>query len=208
MAMSRREPRGPECLRLGAHINTYDFPQAMHPTSQHPHKLVATASHRTTNNQPNRSAYPGTKPGHADDRAHCPDAQTTVRRPPYAGTHHGRQGPGQHHRGPRNTACASRSYTLQRIAQLRHDEALTPRIPSLPPHTRTPRARRLRCEQTTPPGQAHLQPIRHSYSFAQGGSRGNRGWPGHRHPETATPHTARHRNADTSHNVPSTSPLG
>ena len=66
MAISRRQPRGHECLRLGAHINSYEFPRAMHPTSQHAHKLVATASQCTTSNQSNRSIYPGTKPGHAE----------------------------------------------------------------------------------------------------------------------------------------------
>ena len=81
----------------------------MHPPSQHPHKLVATTSHCTTGNQPNRSIYPETKPGHADDRALCPDAQTIVRQPPYVGTHHGQQGPGRHRRGLSNTARTSHS---------------------------------------------------------------------------------------------------
>ena len=112
MAIPRRELRGHKCLRLGTRINSYDFPQAMHPTSQHPHKRVATASHRTTDNQPNSSAYPETKPGHASGRVPCPDAQTTVREPPYAGTHHGQQGPGRPHRGPSNTAHASHSHAL------------------------------------------------------------------------------------------------
>ena len=31
--------------------------------------------------------------------------------------------------------------------------------------------------------------MRASHSSAQGGSRSNRGWPGHRHPKTATPQT-------------------
>ena len=36
MAIPRRELRGHKCLRSGTPINSYDFPQAMHPTSQHP----------------------------------------------------------------------------------------------------------------------------------------------------------------------------
>ena len=112
MVIPRRELRGHKCLRSGTPINSYDFPQAMHPTSQHHHRRVTAASHCTTDNQPNTSTYPETKPGHADDRARCPDARTTVRRSLYAGTRHGRHGPGLHHRGPSNTARASRSYTL------------------------------------------------------------------------------------------------
>ena len=55
-------------------------------------------------------------------------------------------------------------------------------------HTHSPHPKNSTPAKLAPPGQAaHLQPIRPSYSFAQGGSRDNRGWPGHRHPETATP---------------------
>ena len=36
MAIPRRELRDHKCLGSGAPINSYDFPQAMHPTSQHP----------------------------------------------------------------------------------------------------------------------------------------------------------------------------
>ena len=84
----------------------------MHPTSQHPHKLVATASHRTTSNQPNRSTYQGTKPGHADDRAPCPDAQTTARRPPHTGTRRGQLCPGRHQRDPSSTTRAHYTHIL------------------------------------------------------------------------------------------------
>ena len=35
-----------------------------------------------------------------------------------------------------------------------------------------------------------------SYSFAQGGSRTNRSWPGHRHPKTATPHKLYHKGTE------------
>ena len=112
IAIPRRALWGHKCLRSGAHINSYDFPQAVHPISQHPRKRVTTAAHCTTNNQPNRSTHPETEPGHADDRAPCRDPQITVRQPPYAGTHHGQQGPGRHHRGPSNTARASRSHAL------------------------------------------------------------------------------------------------
>ena len=112
IAIPRRELQDHKCLRSSAHINNYEFPQAMRPTPQHPHRRGPASSRSTTENQPNRSTYPEAKLMHNNDRAHCPDARTTVRQPPYAGTHHGRQGPGRHHRGPRNTARASRSYTL------------------------------------------------------------------------------------------------
>ena len=52
-------------------------------------------------------------------------------------------------------------------------------------HPKTPMQANL-----TPSGQAaHLRSTRTSYSFAQGGSRSNRGWPGQRHPKTATQQT-------------------
>ena len=55
-------------------------------------------------------------------------------------------------------------------------------------HTHSPHPRTSTPASLTPPGQAvHLQPIRPPYSSAQAGSRGNRGWPGHRHSKTATP---------------------
>ena len=58
-------------------------------------------------------------------------------------------------------------------------------------HTHSPRPKTPMQANLTPPGQAaHLQPIRPSYSLAQGGSRGDRCWPGHRHAKTATAQAA------------------
>ena len=188
MAIPRRELRDHKCLRSGAHTNSYVFPQAMYPTSQHPHKLVSTASHCTTDKQPNRSTYPETTPGDADDRALCRDAQTTVGQSPYAGTHHGQQVPGRYHRGlPEHNAriALTRPLTHRPTLSRRGPHSANPSTTTT--HTHFPRPKTPMQASLTPPGQAaHSQPIRPSYSFAQGGSQGNRGWPGHRHPKTTT----------------------
>ena len=147
----------------------------MRPTPQHPHRRIPTSPHSTTSNRPSRTTYPETKAVHTDDRSHCPDARATMRQPPYAGTHHRQQDPGLH------PLC---------IAQPRHNAAFTPRIPSLLQRTHSPHPDAPAQANLTPPGQAaHLQSMRPSCSFAQGGSRSNRGWPGHRHPKTGTPET-------------------
>ena len=173
-------------------VNSYGFPRAMGPTPQQtPQRRVPTSSHIPTDNRPNRSTDPGAKLAHAADRAHCSDARTTVRQPPNAGTHRGQQGPGRNRHSP-----------PQRTARIKLIYPLTHRpTPSRPgPHSanpittttqaHSPHPKASTSAKLTPPGQAaHLQSIRTPYSLAQGGSRGDRRWPGHRHPKTATSRT-------------------
>ena len=86
MAIPLRELRGHKYLKSCAPVNSYDFPRATHPTSQHPHGRGTAASYRTTDNHTNGPTYPEANPGHTDSGTCCPDAQTTAGRPPYAGT--------------------------------------------------------------------------------------------------------------------------
>ena len=165
MAIPRREPRGHKCLGSSAHINHYDFPQAVHPTSQYPHKRVTTASHCTTDSQPNRSTYPGTKRGHghADDRPSCPNDRSTVLQPPYAGRQHGQQGPGRHQRGPSNTARITPTCppTHRPTPSRRGSHSANPITTTT--YTHSPRLKTPTQANLTPPGQtAYLQPIRPS----------------------------------------------
>ena len=183
----------------------------MRPIPQHPHRRIAASSHSTTDNQPNRSTYPETRPVDTDDRAHYPDARITMRQPPYAGTHRGQQGP---RAAPPPPPQHKARITL--ICPLPHrptppQRGLHSANPSTTTtHTHSPHPKTATQANLTPPGQAvHLQSMRPSYSFAQGGSRSNRGWPGHRHPKTATPQTVsqRHRSAGSPRNLSNTSPL-
>ena len=163
----------------------------MHPTSQHSHKRVATASHCTTDKQPNRSTYPEAKPDHADDRAVCPDSQTTVRQLPYLGTHRGQPGPGRRHRGPSSTARIILTCPLTHRSTLSRRGPHSANPTTSTTHTHSPRPKTPMQTNLTPPGQAaQLPSMRTSYSFAQCASRGERGWPGYRHPKTATPQAA------------------
>ena len=162
----------------------------MRPTPQHPHRRIPASSQSTKDNQPNRSAYRETKFVHTDDRAHCPDARTTMRQPPYAGTHHGNRATGcptsapathraHHDHRPSNTSpnSAITRPSLRESQHYHYTHALS--------SPEDPNASKL-----TPRGQAaRLHSMRPSYSFAPGGSRSNRGWPGHWHPKTATPQT-------------------
>ena len=153
-----------------------------------PHRPVPTSLHSTTDNQPNRSTDPKTKPVHTDDRAHCSDARITVRQPPYAGAHHGRQGGTT--TAPRNTPRASRSCPLKHIAKISRRGPHSKNPITTTAHTHSPHLKTSTPAKLIAPDQAaHLQSIRASDSFAQGESRGNWGWPGHRHPKTTTPQT-------------------
>ena len=132
------------------------------------HRRVPTSSQSTTDNGPNRSTGPGAQPVHADDRAHCSDARTTVRQPPDAGTRHGRQGPGRHHRSPPQRTARIRlrkPLTHRPTPSRRGPHSVQPIITAThaqSPHPKTPTQANL-----TPPSQAaHLQSIRTPYSFA------------------------------------------
>ena len=195
MAIPRRELRGHKCLRSGTPIPSTH--QQLRLSTGHasnlsatPHRRVTAASHCTTASQPNRSTYPEIKPEHTDDRARCPDAQTTHR----AMTTLRRSTPrsaGPRAAPPRPTQRSARVAPVYPLTHRRTPSGrgphstnpITTTIHMHSPHPKTPTQANL-----TPPRQAaHLQSMRTSYSFAQGGSRDNRGWPGHRHPETATP---------------------
>ena len=150
--------------KVGRPINRYDFPQAMHQTSQHPRRRVTPASHCTTDNQPNRSTYPKTKPGLADGMAQCPDATdhraaTTLRRnaprstrpraaPPRPQQHNARitltcpvtHRPTPSRRGPHST---------NPITTTTHTHSLHPKTP-------------MQANVTLSGQAAHLQPIRSS----------------------------------------------
>ena len=144
----------------------------MRPTSQHPHRRVTIASHNTMDNQPNRPTYPETTPVHTDDRANSPSPgppcddhpakeHTTVNRAPGCATS-APATPRAHHAHRPSNASPNSVTTLTPLRKSHHH------------HTRA---------LPSPEDPNASEP----YSFAQGGSRGNRGWPGHRHPKTATP---------------------
>ena len=124
-------------------------------------------------NRPNRSTDPGGKPVHTGHTAPTPG--------PPRDNH-----PTHEHttvdRAPNGTSTASRKAPRARHAYIPSNASpifvttrlLTPRIPSLP-HTHSPHPKLPIQANLTPPGQAaHLRSMRISYSFAQGGSRGNR----------------------------------
>ena len=147
MAIPQRERRDHKCLRSSAHINSYGFQRAMHPTPQQPHRRVPTSPHSTTDDRPNRSTDPGAKLAHTNDRAHCSDARTTVRQAPYAGTYHGRQGPGRHHHSPpQRTARITLIYPLTHrpTPSRRGHHSVNP----ITTHTRTPLTRRPQRKQS------------------------------------------------------------
>ena len=79
------DPRDPKRLGLNSHINTYNSPQAMHPTPYCPHRQIPTSSHITTNHQPNRSICPEAESVHIHDRAHRPDALASLQQSPCIG---------------------------------------------------------------------------------------------------------------------------
>ena len=152
--------------------------------SQHPHAAPRTANQTDRHTRKPKQCTSTTEhtdstPGPQNDN-HATQEHTTVNRAPGCATS-----------TPRDTTRAPRSYTLHCISQLCHSAALTPKIPSLPLHAHTlPSPENPNANNSTPPGQAaHLQSMRSSCSFAQGGARSNRRWQGHRHPETATPQT-------------------
>ena len=98
-------------------------------------------------------------------------------------------------RPTRRTAPASRPVTDDLRARRRNINDRGPRCPST---FATPCAHHARSTSNVTPSSTkacpHLTEAAHAYDlrgfsffFSQGGPRRNRGWPGHRHPETATP---------------------
>ena len=210
MAIPRRELRVHKCLSSGAHISSYGFPQAMRPASQHPHRRVTTASYCTTDNQPKdrytRKPNPGTPttgytaPTPTPSRDDHPTQEhTTVDR-----------APGGTIAAPQHSARTTLRYPLTHrpTPSWRGPHSMNPITTTT--HTDSPHPKTSMQANLTPPGQAaHLRYMHTSYSFAQGGSQGNRGWPDHRHPKAATPQAVP---GDTEaqtppHDLPSISPL-
>ena len=189
MAIPRRELRDHKCLSSTAQVSSYGFPRAMHPTSQHPPQ-ASHSSLTPRHGQPTkRIDLPGSQ-----TRAHRRQ-NTLLRRPDHhAATTLRRNRPrwtGPRAAPPRPTQHSARVAPIYPLAHRPTPSRRGPH-PTNPitttTHTHSPHPKTSTSANLTPPGQAaHLQPIRPSYSFAQGGSRDNRGWPGYWHSETATP---------------------
>ena len=80
------------------------------------------------------------------------------------------------------------SATTRLLLRESHDKRHTPT------HSTRPSANKLTPHLV---GTAQLRSTHASYSFSQGGSRSNRGWPGRRHPETTTPRTSNRGQTET-----------
>ena len=182
----------------------------MRPTSQHPQRRVPTSSRSTTGNHPNGSTYPETKPVHTDDstlpRRPGHRATTTLRRntPGSTGPRAAPTRPPATHRAHHAHIPSNASPNSVTTWLSFHESHLPPHADTHSPHSKVPTQAKL----TTPDQAVHLQYVRTSYSFAQGGSRGNRGWPGHRHSKATTPQAVpTDTEGQTPHKLPSTPPL-
>ena len=130
-----------------------------------PHRRVPTSSNSTIDNRPNRSTDPGAKPVHTDNRAHCSGARTTVRQPPYAGTHHSQQGPGRHHHSPPATHHAHQGHTPSNATPNSITTRLSPRDSQYYRHTHArPSPEDLNASKVNPTGPSGTLTI-YTYSI-------------------------------------------